>query len=234
MGLSDYRFGDNPIFSVCWLSGDKIISSRMNRSPTSHTGLNSVVDFTRLADEQIIQLVARANSDALRELYDRYSRLVYSIALNTIGNQALAEEITQDVFLRIWERAGTYRAEYGRVGSWIAGITRHRTIDVYRHRQTSPEGHSASLDALPYFDLADGQNVEQEVESNSRNALLRQALTALPGEQREALALAYFRGLSHDQIARALGEPLGTIKTRIRLGMQKLRQVLVDEDARPQ
>jgi RNA polymerase sigma-70 factor, ECF subfamily len=187
------------------------------------------VDFKKFDDEQLIQLVARANSDALSELYDRYSRLVFGVALNTIGDQAQAEEITQDVFMRVWERASTYRSEYGKVSSWVAGIARHRAIDVYRHQQVSSEGHTSLLDDLPHFDPPSSQNIESEVEFKSQRGRLRQALFELPKEQREALALAYFRGLSHDEVAQALGEPLGTVKTRIRLGMQKLRHLLEDE-----
>jgi RNA polymerase sigma-70 factor, ECF subfamily len=189
------------------------------------------VDFKGFDDERLIQWVARANSDALSELYDRYSRLVFGVALNTIGNQTLAEDITQDVFMRVWERASTYRAEHGKVSHWVAGIARHRAIDVYRHQQTTAEGHSFLLDDLPHFDPPSSQNIEQEVELESQRERLRQALFELPKEQREALALAYFRGYSHDEAAKALGEPLGTVKTRIRLGMQKLRQILEDKSS---
>jgi RNA polymerase sigma-70 factor, ECF subfamily len=191
--------------------------------------LGRFVDYKKIDDVQLIQWIARSNSDALGELYDRYSRLVFGVALKTIGDQALAEEITQDVFMRVWERASTYQAEHGKVAGWVASIARNRAIDVYRHRQSSSEGRSTSLDDLLDFDPPDSQNVEREVELGSQRQRLRQALFELPKEQRQALALAYFRGYSHDEVAKALGEPLGTVKTRIRLGMQKLRQIFDDE-----
>jgi RNA polymerase sigma-70 factor (ECF subfamily) len=187
------------------------------------------VDYKKFDDETLIRLIAGSQSDALGELYDRYSRLVFGMARNALGDQGLAEEITQDVFMRIWNKASTYQAVQGKVVNWIAGITRNRAIDVFRHQKSLLDGNSLSLEELPLFDPPDSLNVEQEIESKLKERRVQQALFQLPKEQRDALALAYFRGYTHEEAAEALGQPLGTVKTRIRLGMQKLREILEDE-----
>jgi RNA polymerase sigma-70 factor (ECF subfamily) len=187
------------------------------------------VDYKKFDDETLIRLIAGSQPDALGELYDRYSRLVFGMARNALGDQGLAEEITQDVFMRIWNKASTYQAVQGKVVSWIAGITRNRAIDVFRHQKSLLDSNSLSLEELPLFDPPDSLNVEQEIESKLKERRVQQALFQLPIEQREVLALAYFRGYTHEEAAEALGQPLGTVKTRIRLGMQKLREILEDE-----
>ena len=187
------------------------------------------MDYKKFDDETLIRLIAGSQSDALGELYDRYSRLVFGMARNALGDQGLAEEITQDVFMRIWNKASTYQAVQGKVVSWIAGIARNRAIDVFRHQKSLLDGNSLSLEELPLFDPPDSLNVEQEIESKLKERRVQQALFQLPKEQRDALALAYYRGYTHEEAAEALGQPLGTVKTRIRLGMQKLREILEDE-----
>jgi RNA polymerase sigma-70 factor (ECF subfamily) len=187
------------------------------------------VDFKKFDDESLIRLIARSQSEALGELYDRYNRLVFGMARNAVSDQTLAEEITQDVFMRVWNKASTYQAEQGKVVNWIAGITRNRAIDVFRHQKSLQDGNSISLEDLPFFDPPDNLNVEREIESKFKKQRIQQALFQLPEEQRDALALAYFRGYTHEEAAEALGQPLGTVKTRIRLGMQKLRNLLEEE-----
>ncbi len=184
------------------------------------------MDYKKFDDESLIRLIAKSQADALGELYDRSSRLVFGMARHAVGDQALAEEITQDVFMRIWNKASTYQAEQGKVASWIAGITRNRAIDEYRHQKARLDGNSLSLEELPLFDPPDSLNVEGEIDTRIKEQRIQKALSLLPKEQREVLAMAYFRGYTHEEAAAALGEPLGTVKTRIRLGMQKLRQLL--------
>ncbi len=187
------------------------------------------MDYKQLDDVRLIELILHSQADALAELYDRYSRLVFGLALNAIGDRALAEEVTQDVFMRVWDKASTYQPEMGKVITWLANIARYRAIDVLRHQDIRPEGHSLSFDDLPFFDPPDSQNVEKEVELSNESQRVRQALAQLPKEQREALSLAYFKGYTQEEVAEALHEPLGTVKTRIRLGMLKLRQILLEE-----
>jgi RNA polymerase sigma-70 factor, ECF subfamily len=188
-----------------------------------------VVDYKKFDDESLIRLIVGSQTEALSELYDRYNHLVFGMARNAVSDQALAEEITQDVFMRIWNKASTYQVEQGKVVNWIAGITRNRAIDVFRHQKSLQDDNSISLEDLPFFDPPDNLNVEREIESKFKKQRIQQALFQLPEEQRNALALAYFRGYTHEEAAEALGEPLGTVKTRIRLGMQKLRHLLEEE-----
>ncbi len=187
------------------------------------------MNYTRFDDVTLLRLMAGGQTEALSELYDRYGRLVYSVAYRALGDGPAAEEITQDTFMRIWQHAGDYQPELGKVAGWLASIARHRAIDVYRHGKSRHEGDGVSLEELEFFDPPGEQNVEQEADQASQTARVRRAVAKLPLEQRQALELAYFRGLTHEEIAQALSEPLGTIKTRIRLGMQKLRQLLQEE-----
>ena len=184
------------------------------------------VDYKKFDDETLLRLIASAQENALGELYDRYGRLVYSMALNTVGEPTLAEEITQDVYLRVWEKAGTYRSDQGKVITWLASIARYRAIDVLRRQSVRPEGNRAILSEEDAFELPDPINTEDQVEISQRKQHIRNAIAQLPEEQRRALAMAFFQGYSHTEIAEILNEPLGTVKTRIRLAMQKLRTIL--------
>jgi len=187
------------------------------------------MDYTRFDDETLLRLIARSQENALSELYDRYSRLVYSVAWNALSDPARAEEITQDVFVRVWEKAETFRAEQGHVATWLASIARNRAIDIYRQSRSRQENLTISWEEVESLNPPASQNVEAEADLAQRQRRVRWAVAQLPDEQKQALGLAYFHGLSHPEIAQALGEPLGTIKTRIRLGMQKLRQLLQGE-----
>jgi RNA polymerase sigma-70 factor (ECF subfamily) len=187
------------------------------------------MDYTRLSDETLLLLIARTQENALSELYDRYGRLVYSVALNTLSDSTRAEEVTQDVFERVWEKANTYSAGQGRVVTWLTSIARHRSIDIFRHYRSHHEDQLVTWDETEMVNLPDKQNVEWEADLAERTRRIRWAVSQLPSEQRQALGMAFFQSMSHPEIASALGEPLGTVKTRIRLGMQKLRTLLQDE-----
>ncbi len=187
------------------------------------------MDYKLLDDEALMRLISHAQEQALGALYDRYNRLVYSMAFNTTGDSGLAEEITQDVFLRVWSKAETYRSEQGKVVTWMSSITRYRAIDLLRQRGIRPEGNRIDWADGVSPDLPDAMNVEFEVEESQRRQRVRKAMAQLPSEQRVALGYAFFKGYSHSQIAEALNEPLGTVKTRIRLAMQKLRQILYED-----
>jgi RNA polymerase sigma-70 factor (ECF subfamily) len=153
------------------------------------------------------------------------------MALNAVGDQRIAEEITQDIFIRIWDHAQTYQSEKAKVATWIASMTRYRLIDIIRRQKARPEGHSVPWGVeLPEHET-EPVNVEQEVEISQQRRRVRQAISLLPEEQRQALAYAYFQGYTHREIAEVLNEPLGTIKTRIRLATQKLRQLIEQEEA---
>jgi RNA polymerase sigma-70 factor (ECF subfamily) len=175
-------------------------------------------------------LIAQAKVEALDELYRRYSRLVFSLAIEMVSDQGVAEEITLDIFTRVWEKASTYRAEQAQVNTWLVSMTRHRAIDWLRQQSVRLDQTSLSwADVSPETVPQNSDTPEQHVEIALRKQRVRAAVAQLPPVQQEALALAYFKGQTHQEIAETLGQPLGTVKTRIRLGMQKLRQLLQDE-----
>jgi RNA polymerase sigma-70 factor (ECF subfamily) len=151
---------------------------------------------------------------------------VFSVAYAILGDRAVAEEVTLDVFVRVWQRAQTYQPERGKVSTWLVAITRHKAIDLLRWKKLRPESNSLDWDVSSLQNGFVLQDPEEQAELAQQQERVRQALAQLPAEQRQALSLAYFRGYSQLQIAEALKEPLGTVKTRIRLGMQKLRELL--------
>lgn len=189
------------------------------------------MDYSEIEDAGLIRLIDEGQTEALVVLYDRYSRLVYSLALGALSDVQLAEEIAQEVFFRVWQNAGSYNPEKGGVNTWLSSITRYRVIDLLRRHRVRPVSRSIgwselSPNATP---KTDGRVPEDNAADSMRAQRVQSALLSLPEEQRDALFLAYFQGMTHREIAIELQEPLGTIKTRIRLGMQKLRRVLEEE-----
>lgn len=187
------------------------------------------MDVRQLEDPALINLIVLKEEPALSELYDRYSRLVFSVAYHVIGDQGAAEEITLDVFTRVWEKGHTYQTGMARVSTWITRMARNRAIDALRHEESRPLKQSLSWVELS----AEPEGTSDNPEANTQLALeqrrVREAVAALPIDQQEVLALAYFRGYSHSEIAHLLDQPLGTVKGRIRAGMQSLRLLLQDE-----
>ena len=199
--------------------------------------MDSTQDFSALDDAALIELVALSSgatlSAATGALYDRYGRLVYTVALRVVGDVETAEEITQDVFVRAWDAAHAYRPEMAKLGSWLASITRHRAIDELRRRAARPEKDRAAWpedsETESGLDLPSDENTEEAAAEDLQQQRIRQVISALPRDQRRVLGLAFYQGLSHSEIASQLGEPLGTIKGRLRLAMQKLRDALLAE-----
>ena len=189
----------------------------------------SQLDYSTLDDETLLRLIVQARAEALSELYDRYGRLVFSLALNSVGNPATAEEITQDVFLRVWQRARQYRAGRAKVSTWLTSITRHRAIDQLRRRSSRPEQHSVAWAEVVPGAEPTVNGPEPATALAMERERVRAAMARLSEEQRQVLAQAYFQGFTQSQIAEALALPLGTVKTRIRLGMQKLRDMLQED-----
>ncbi len=200
------------------------------------------MDFSGMDDEALLRVIAgirtrsspdpvmsQALSQAVGALYDRYGRLVYAVAIHVVGDPETAEEITQDVFIRAWEGAPTYRAEMAKVSSWLVSIARHRAIDELRKRSARSE-----KDIIDWPDDPDNgarefpseEGPEDGVEASIQSYRIRRMIRELPQDQRQVLGLASFEGLSHSEIASRLNQPLGTVKSRIRLAMNKLREVL--------
>lgn len=189
---------------------------------------------TTTEDAALIARIARGETAALDALYDRYSRLVFSVVLTTLGDRSTAEEATLDAFMRVWRSAASYDPSRGKVSTWLLTVARHHAIDILRRGSTRAESRSVSLDDLFFAADPDATDPGADVELSAQRKRVREALEQLPTEQRQALALAYFKGLSQKEIADQLKQPLGTVKTRIRLAMSKLRTLLADEDDTPE
>ncbi len=186
-------------------------------------------DYTRYDDEELIKLIAQAREEALAELYERYQRVIFSLALAIVEDRATAEEITIDVFIRVWQKAATYRADLSKVNTWLTHIARHHSIDVLRRRTIRPDHYAIHWDEIGLNGKSFQEDPQESVEVSSRRTRVHAALAQLPADQKEAMLLAYFGGYSQSQIAEMLHLPLGTVKTRLRLAMQKLRDFLRDE-----
>jgi len=191
--------------------------------------MKSHTDYARYDDEKLISLITQLQEGALAHLYDRYNRLVFSLAFAVVNDRATAEEITLDVFMRVWQKAGTYRADQAKVSTWLTHIARNHAIDVLRRRAVRPDQYAVGWeDAVPNDELSEN-DPQASIELSLQRERIQAALAQLPQEQKQALELAYFNGYTQRQIADVLKQPLGTIKTRLRLALQKLRDILRDE-----
>lgn len=178
------------------------------------------------SDRLIVQRMAQGDGAALADLYDRHGRIVFALAARILSDHGEAEDLTQDVFAIAWRNATRYDASRGVVAAWLLVTTRTRAIDRLRSRRVRPSAATDDdvrrLDAIP--DAA--PSVEMIVANRQMAGRVRDALEGLPADQRLALELAYFEGLSHTEIGERTGTPLGTIKTRIRTGLTRLRQAM--------
>ena len=177
------------------------------------------------SDEALVERVRRQDMTAFSVLYDRYARSVYVLAVTAL-DRAEAEEIVQEVFLRLWRKADQFQPERGPFGAWFMTIARHHLWDVLRRLHREPSLAAEVIDQLLMESATNAASVEEEAWSQEVGEAVLCALQGLPAEQRRALVLAYFGGLSQSSIAQHLGWPLGTVKKRIRLGLQKLRTAL--------
>jgi len=184
----------------------------------------AVVNSTSTAeDREAVVRMIDGDQNGLAALYDRHGRFVYSLALRIVRDQADAEDVTQDVFVQVWRQADRFDPARGSVVGWMLTITRARAIDVLRRRGTRP----ASVGDVAAFDTSDdtpGQDMQIAWAQRTRE--VRTALDSLPLLQRLAVELAFFDGLTHAQIAEQLDVPLGTVKTRVRHGLLRLRDRL--------
>jgi RNA polymerase sigma-70 factor, ECF subfamily len=180
-------------------------------------------------DAELIRRMTRGETQALRDLYARHARVVYGLALRIVGDQEGAEEITQDVFLKAWEKADSYRHEKAQVRTWLARIARNRAIDVLRRRSSREARARDAWEEMKSAAAAAGSDPSSPVEAEDRRGRISRAILSLPQEQRYALSLAFFDGLTHRQIAEVTKEPLGTVKSRIRAAMLRLRELLKEE-----
>ena len=167
-------------------------------------------------DSSLLVLVQSGNEQAMASLFDRYSKLVYSVALRVLRDPAAAEDVLQEVFMQIWRNPGSFTAARGSLGGWLAIVARNRSIDTLRRKRPTVD-----VDDVP---LASSFNLADEAERDSLMERARGVIQLLPSEQRKTLEMAFFDGLTHSEIAEMTGDPLGTVKTRIRSGLLTLRK----------
>ena len=167
-------------------------------------------------DAILVSAIRSGDEQAMAQLYERYSPIVYSVALRVLGNTAAAEDILQEVFMQLWRSPEAFDASRGSLAGWLAVIARNRAIDLLRKRR--PESDITEVVIPVMQDLASGAEWSRALEK------IRSALGSIPSPQRSALEMAFFEGLTHTEIAAKTGEPLGTIKTRIRAGLLTLRK----------
>jgi RNA polymerase sigma-70 factor (ECF subfamily) len=185
-----------------------------------------VQQYLPLADEDLVSLVHDGEPRAFAALYDRHSQAAYYLAYRMVGERQAAEDLVQDVFIKVWRRAGSYRAERGSVRTWILSIVHNRGVDLLRSmatlRRTQDKIEASAARSEPSDAFAESWR-------NTRRDQVREALKTLSPEQFKIMDLAYFSGYTHVEIARLLNLPLGTVKGRLRLGLRKMRGLPVWE-----
>ncbi len=184
-------------------------------------------EMAQLADEEVMHLVQEGDPRAFELFYDRHSGPAFSLAYRMVGNRTVAEDVSQEAFLSIWRSKLRYQSERGSVRTWVLGIVHHRAIDALR-RNTVHDKRRASAEGIEErFEARERTDVEVARRDEART--VRAALEDLPDEQCKVIELSYFGGFSHSQIADQLGMPIGTVKGRMRLGLDKLRRSLAGD-----
>lgn len=195
---------------------------------------NATDDFVRISsertlsvtpDDTLIARVARGDSAALEVLYDRYASRVLGISLRIVADQALAEDLLQETFWRVWQGAGSYQPGLGSFAGWLFRIARNLAVDAYRRRSVRPQAIVGAAGSDPILEQTPDpdSDVAEQAQSLLTHRQVRRALASLPDVQRQVIEMAYFYGMTRQEIAVATGEALGTIHTRARLALQKLR-----------
>lgn len=177
------------------------------------------------SDEQLIVQVARGDTTAYESLYDRYCSAVMGLALKITGDRSLAEEVVQETFWRVWRKADLFETQRGAFTSWFFGIARNLSIDVLRRQRTQIQPVEETEQIIEQA-VDPTMDVPEAAWLREKHQQMQAAIATLPNEQRSVIEMAYFRGLTRQEIAQASGEPLGTIHTRARLALQKLRDEL--------
>jgi RNA polymerase sigma-70 factor, ECF subfamily len=220
-----------------WLGGTPVFAQVLGRGMRRLSPAAPDPAFTPPAratietDAALVRRMAGGDESALGTLYDRWHAQVFSLALHLLGDQDEAEEIVEETFWQAWRQSARYAGERGAVGSWLTIIARSRALDRLRARNRRRAAHEASAlgDPLARCEASAEDPLRELVAAEARHAV-RRALETIPAEQRRTLEMAYFGGMSQSEIAEATGEPLGTVKTRTRLGLQRLRRVLAEAD----
>jgi RNA polymerase sigma-70 factor (ECF subfamily) len=180
------------------------------------TGLVNSPPPSAQDDAALLALVQKGDEQAMASLFDRYSKVVYSVALRVLRDPASAEDVLQEVFMQIWRNPDSFVATRGSLGGWLAVVARNRSIDALRRKRPTEQ--------VDDMELASNYNLANEAERNSLMEKARGVIQLLPVEQRKTLEMAFFDGLTHSEIAEMTGDPLGTVKTRIRSALTSLRK----------
>ncbi len=196
----------------------------MNQQADPATGVGH--DALRRSDDELLVAMAQCEQQALAELYDRYAIVLYTLALKILGNAATAQDVVQEAFLTAWRKAALYSQKRGNVRTWLIVLCRNLAIDHYRAKMRQAS-RRVELESVGEILIEHDQSPADAAVAREDGRLLRQALEQLPREQRDVIELAYFRGLSQSEIAEATNTPLGTVKTRTRQAMMKLRGYLM-------
>jgi RNA polymerase sigma-70 factor (ECF subfamily) len=182
-------------------------------------------ELAHLSDEAVLALVARSEEAALAEIYDRFGAVAYGLALRVLRDEALAQDAVQDAFLAVWRTATSFSAERGAARTWVLTLVHRRAVDLVRREERR---RGDPLESAP--EPASDELTDQQAWLRFERERVQAALRRLPDQQREALELAYYGGFSQSQLAERLGEPLGTIKSRMHTGLARLRELLEAED----
>jgi RNA polymerase sigma-70 factor (ECF subfamily) len=197
-------------------------------SVARHSTNNGAMKISVVTDADLMARVAKQDKRALEELYARHASAALGLALRMMGERNSAEDLVQEAFWRVWRRAGTFELQRGQFAPWLLGIVHNLAIDEIRRRRVRPNALSTDADDETLMELPDRDaDVVETVFVNVNAAQVRAALQALPDAQRDVIEMAYFEGLTHQEIAARLHEPLGTVHTRARLALQRLRQTLL-------
>jgi RNA polymerase sigma factor (sigma-70 family) len=179
--------------------------------------------FAHLSDEAVVAMLARSDESALAELYDRFGRLAYGLALRVLRDEKLAEDAVQEAFLAAWRNADRFMPERGRAGTWLLTLVHRRAVDLVRR-----EDRRRAEPLREGFEPAAAESAEDDAWLRIERERVQLALKRLPDQQREALELAYYGGFTQSELAERLGEPVGTIKSRMFTGLARLREVLAE------
>jgi RNA polymerase sigma-70 factor, ECF subfamily len=194
--------------------GDSERSSIRDSSPMARSADGTSSPLPE--DSALLQRVRQGDQTAMAEVFDRYSRAVYSVALRILKDSGQAEDVVQEIFFQIWRNSESFVQGRGSLGAWLVVIARNRAIDLLRRRKPT--------DSVEDVVLASPVNLASEAEHNALIEKVQRVLRELPIEQQKSMELAFFEGLSHSEIAEKTGDPLGTVKTRIRLALISLRK----------
>jgi RNA polymerase sigma-70 factor (ECF subfamily) len=195
---------------------DPLPNSKSNPNVPGYRTSNSETAIESMEDTELLSRVGQGDENAMERVFRRYSGPVYSVALRVLRDSGQAEDVMQEIFLKLWRNPAVFVQQRGSLGAWLMIVTRNRAIDLLRRRKLT--------DSVDDVVLASPVNVANEAERNAMMEKVRSILASLPPEQRKSLELAYFEGLTHTEIAGRTGDPLGTVKTRIRQALISLRK----------